>query len=81
MSASIALNQVWDDIVRWYGDTTNPIKIDLQDPSYPSDHYIAKMLSRLVNIFTGLTKRLIAMENLVSELATRERLVIAVFPG
>jgi hypothetical protein len=47
------------------------MEIDLLDPSYLSDHHVAKMPSWLVIIYTGLTERLIAMEKLVSEEATR----------
>jgi hypothetical protein len=57
------------------------MEIDLLDPSYPPDHYIMKVLSSLMNIYTGLTERLIAMEKLVSALAIRDRLVTAAFPG
>jgi hypothetical protein len=55
--------------------------IDFLDPSYQSDHYVLMIPSWLANIYTGLTKRLIAMEKLVSESATRERLATAAFPG
>jgi hypothetical protein len=57
------------------------MEIDLLDPSYLLDHYIAIMPSWLVNIYTGLTERLIAMEKLVSELATRDCLATTAFPG
>jgi hypothetical protein len=80
-SAFATPNQVLDVIVRWDGDATDPMEIDLLDPSYSSDYYIAKMLSWLVNIDTGLTERLTAMEKLVSELVTRDCLATAAFPG
>jgi hypothetical protein len=57
------------------------MEINLLDPSYPSDHYVAKMMSWLANIYTGLTEQLIAMEKLVSESATRDCLATAAFPG
>jgi hypothetical protein len=77
MSTCATPNQVRDVIVQWHEDTTNPIEIDLQDPSYLSDHYVAKMLSWLTNINTGSTEWLPAMEKLVSESATRDRLATA----
>jgi hypothetical protein len=57
------------------------MEIDLLDPSYPPDHYIMKVLSSLMNIYTGLTERLIAMEKLVLESATRDCLATVAFPG
>jgi hypothetical protein len=81
MSASITPNQMPDVIVWWYGNATNLMEIDLLDPSYACDHYVAKMPSWLANIHTVLTKRLTAMEKLVSESATRDRLATATFPG
>jgi hypothetical protein len=41
-------------LVAW--DATDGMEIDLLDPSYLSDHYVAKILSWLVNLYTGLTK-------------------------
>jgi hypothetical protein len=67
--------------VRWHGDTTDPIEIDLLDPSYSSDYYVSKMLSWLANIYTGLTEQLTATEMLVSKSASRDRLASAVFSG
>jgi hypothetical protein len=66
MSTSATPNQVQDVIVQWHGDATDPMEIDLLDPSYLSDHYVAKMPSWLANIYTGLTERLTAIEKLVS---------------
>jgi hypothetical protein len=81
MTASSTLNQVRDVIVQYHGDTTDPMESDLLDLTYRADHYMAKILSWLVNIYTGLTERLIAMEKLVSELVTRDCLATAMFPG
>jgi hypothetical protein len=72
ISTSVTANQVRDIIVWWHGDATDPIEIDLLDPSYLSDHYVTKIASWLANIYTGLIKRLTAMEKLVSESETRD---------
>jgi hypothetical protein len=57
------------------------MEINLLDLSYISDHYVTKISLWLVNIYTSLTEQLTAMEKLVSESATRDRLAIAVFSG
>jgi hypothetical protein len=57
------------------------MEIDLLDLSYPSDHYVATMKSYLVNIYSGLTEWLTAMEKLVSESANRDRLATTAFPS
>jgi hypothetical protein len=62
-------------------DANDPMEIDLLDSSFLSDYYVAKMLSWLANIYPSLTEQLTAIEKLVSELATRDRLSTAVFPG
>jgi hypothetical protein len=81
MPASATPNQVWDGIVRWHGNATDPMEIDLVDLSYLSNNSVTKMPSWLVNIYKYLTERLIAIEQIVSELATRDHLATAAFPG
>jgi hypothetical protein len=81
MSASATRNQVGNIIVPWHGDATNSIEIDFLDSSYRSDHYVVKMQSWLANIYSGLTKKLTAIEKLVVESVTRDRVAIAAFPG
>jgi hypothetical protein len=72
MSASATPNQVQDIIVRWHWEATDPMDIDLLNPCYPSNHYVAKMLSWGAHIYTSLSARLTAMERLVSESATMD---------
>jgi hypothetical protein len=43
------------------------MEIDFLDLAYPSDYYISKIVFELANIYTRLTKRLMAMEKLVLE--------------
>jgi hypothetical protein len=57
------------------------MEVDILDPNYPSNHYVAKMPSWLANIYTSLTERLTAMKKLVSELATKDGMATATFPG
>jgi hypothetical protein len=80
MSTSATPIQVPDINVRWPGDATNPMEIDLLDHTYTSNYYAAKMPSLLANIYTCLTKKLIAMEKMVSESATRDCLATSAFP-
>jgi hypothetical protein len=71
---------VSDLIVCWLWDITDPMEINLPDPGYPSDDYVAKMPPWLVNIYTGWTKRWTAIEKFVSESATYDCSAIAMFP-
>jgi hypothetical protein len=81
MTASATQNQVPEIFVWWPGDATDPIEIDLLDPSYLSNHYVAKMLSWLANISPSFTEQLIAMEKFVSESGPRDCLALSAVPG
>jgi hypothetical protein len=81
MSISTTPNQKHDIIGSWHGDATDPIEINLRDRSYLSNYYIAKVLLWLATIYTSLTERLTALENLVLELATGDDLATVTFPG
>jgi hypothetical protein len=74
-------NQVRDVIVWWYGNPTDPVEIELPDPTYSCNQYITKMLPWLVNIYIRLTERSTAMQKLVLESATRDRLATIAFSG
>jgi hypothetical protein len=81
MSGSATTKVVGDVVIWWHGDANDPMEINFLDPTYPSDHDIAKMPSWLVKIYTGLSERLTPMDKQVSESATRDRLATPTFPG
>jgi hypothetical protein len=81
MSVLATPDQVWDVIVWWHGDATNPMESDLRDTSYLSNHYIPQIPSSVGNLYTCLTKWLISMEKLVSGSVIRDCLATTMLPG
>jgi hypothetical protein len=72
---------MWDVIFRYNRNATDPMEIDLIDPSYLSDHYVTKIPSWLANIYTGLTKQMTAIEKLVWESPSMDRLATTTCPS
>jgi hypothetical protein len=75
------LNVIWNFMGQSMADIIDSIEIDHLDFAKWSKYYIMKIRLWILNIYTTLTIRPIAMKNLIAGLVTKDHVVMAAIPG